>query len=72
MTSTLELISCEPDDKVDWKEFKKRFTKKATFVMIGSTLGNPKKRIISWSIDEFATKAGPQYEERGFSEVETG
>lgn len=38
--------------------------------MVVSTLGNPKKRTISWSIDEFVTKAGPQYEERGFSEVE--
>lgn len=73
VNNTLTFISMEPGSNPNWNEFKDYFTAGATVVL---RLPHPKipdsVRILTWSIDEFIEKAGPNYESSNFKEVATG
>jgi hypothetical protein len=72
INATLEFISMEKGSNPDWNEFKKHFTPEATFVIPLPPKEGAQKRIISWTVDDFIEKAGPNYAKNGFKEIATG
>ncbi|CAN0113192.1 unnamed protein product, partial [Chrysoparadoxa australica] len=70
---TLEFISMEPNSQPDWNEFRAYFTEDATVVL---RLPHPKiedsVKVLTWSLEDFIEKAGPNYDSSNFKEVATG
>lgn len=68
--TTLDILTGEKGEERDWERFKNQFTKDARMVLVLPVKMGDGKKILSWTLDHFIEKAGPNYVDKGFLEEE--